>query len=405
MIIKICTACFILLFTLGCDKVEYSEEPLEHHSYIWNRKTSDSLSENIRYSNNFLNGFSILASELSWVKGNARVKCSELPKEKYGINSISIRVNDYKGDINDKADTLLEITKTSLERYKNNGFDIKEIQFDFDCPSSQLKSYASLLNHLKKHFDEQFSVTALPSWLKHKSFKKVIAACDNYVLQLHSLALHKNIDNISPLFDQNKAEKWVIQAAKLGKSFSISLPTYGYFLGFDEKGNYLGVSSEQGPKNWPQTKVLLTDSQSVNSFIKKINARHPKHLKSVFWFRLHNKSDTLNWNSDALRSLVLGHEIYRDECEIVYEKQNLALTDISLRNNSSIPIVLKKGEKFELQQQNILFADSMQNFSLEEVKENSVSLTLDQTIVIPPGKSIPACWLRSRLDPKEKTKS
>ena len=400
---KILLCCLTFIVTLGCDRVEYTDAALEHHSYIWNRKTSDSLSENIRYSNNFLNGFSILASEVSWVKNNARVRSSEIPKEKFGINSISIRVNDYSGNINDKADSLLEITKSALKRFNSNGFKIEEIQFDFDSPTSKLKNYAALLQNLKKQFDEKFSITALPSWLKHQSFKSVIASCDNYVLQLHSLTLPNNIHSISPLFNSKKAENWIKEAAKLQKDFSISLPTYGYFLGFDENGNYLGVSSEQGPKNWPQTKILLTDTESVNNFIKKISLKHPKHLKSVFWFRLHNDADTLNWNSDAIRSIVLGNSIYIDDLEIIYDQKKPLLTDVYLRNSSSIPIILNKDETLPLQQNDIIFADSLKNFSINRQNENTVIISVNKTTVIPPGQSIPVCWLRSKL--KEKTKS
>ena len=405
MYLKYIISLSLLIFISACDKVEYSSDSLEFHSYIWNRKTSDSLSENIRYSNNFLNGFSILASEVNWVNGKARVKNSELPKEKYGINSISIRVNNYPGLIEDKTQTLLEITKNSLSRFTNNGFKIDEIQIDYDCPSSKLKSYAALLSKLKENFNEKISITALPSWLNQKPFKEVIDKCDNYVLQLHSLTLPKNINAISPLFNPEKADKWVKQAAKLGRSFSISLPTYGYYLGFDEKGSYLGVSSEQGPKNWPQKKILLTDSDAVNSFVQRLKMKHPKLLTSIFWFRLHHDADSLNWNSDALRSITLGHEIHEDDFELVYERKNDVLTDVFLRNNSSIPQVLKKGSIFKLQSQSIHFADSLENFSIVSKTEKCLTVSVEQNTVIPPGRKIPLGWIRSKIQNKEDSKS
>ena len=393
----------LFIFTLACDRVEYTDEPLEHHSYIWNRKASDSQAENIRYCHNFLDGFSILASEVNWNKNKAIVKNIELPKEKFGINSISIRINDFPGKIDSQEEAILEITQKALKRFEDNGFEIDEIQIDFDCSSSKLENYAKLLNSLNKHFTKKLSITALPSWLKQGSFAEVIQNCDSYILQLHSLTLPKNINIISPLFDSEKALKWVKQAAKLEKDFSVSLPTYGYFLGFDENGNYMGVSSEQGPKNWPHTKVLMTDINSVNDFIEAINIKHPKNLKSIFWFRLHNDADNLNWNSDAIRSLVMGNKVYSDSLEVIYSKQNESLTDIYLRNNSSIPVILNKGQSLNFTEDNIHFADTLQNFKLEELKSGAIKVILEKSIVVPPGKSVPACWIRKKNNLKDKS--
>ncbi len=93
---------FIFLCISSCNKVKYSNEPLVHFAYIWNRVSTESLTKNIVDSSSFLEGFSSLAVEISWEKNKPKISHIEPPEENLKIHSLSFRINDFPGDIAEK---------------------------------------------------------------------------------------------------------------------------------------------------------------------------------------------------------------------------------------------------------------------------------------------------------------
>jgi hypothetical protein len=223
-------------------------------------------------------------------------------------------------------------------------------------------------------------------------FAKLVSSCDLYVLQLHSLELPRSIQHIEALFDAKKSMSWVYKAASFGRPFAISLPTYGYFLGFDKDGRYLGVSSEQGPKNWEQTQVLLSDFSEIAQFMKELTLSHPKLLEEVYWFRLGHVGDLLNWSLGAFEMLESAPTQAELSVEILENEAGLA--ELYLQNNSPFPLAFPAEVLLECSHEKILFIEALSHFFYEG-KGDSLYLRSDKsTLILPPGNRVPLCWIR-----------
>lgn len=385
----------LYIFVLaGCHKIEtVSGEGLTHNCYVWNRQYSTSLNENINKYKNVIERYSVLAVEIKWLNGRGQAAIADIPHLNSSINSISIRINDCNGDIYTKKEFLEKQTQAALKRFQYSGFTINEIQFDFDCPESKLKSYGELLKYIKSAFSQKITITALPSWLNAKSLAGVLAHCDHYVLQLHSLKKPQGLMSIPDLFDFEKADKWLNQAAEHGVDFSISLPTYGYFLGFDERGNYLGVSSEQGPKNWPETKVLLSSYKDLSKFVGKLKRKRPALLRSIYWFRMNHNKDELNWDFKAVKKLIEGEVLEDQGIRIVSKKTESGAIDLIIENTAYFPQLVPAQIHLNATAGNIQVFETYRGFNYEQ-GEHGVYIQNNGALVIAPGRKIPVGWYR-----------
>lgn len=387
------TFCCVFISS-SCHKVEMvSGEDLSYYAYIWNRNVSKSLNDNISLYSNILEGYSILACEISWKNNDSSVAIPQMPLYHSSITSISIRVNSFSGPVKNKQGLIFKEVSKAIKRFKDSGFEINEVQLDYDCPESKLNQYCDLLKSFKEKFNIDVAITALPSWLNSDHFPKLIKNCDNYVLQLHSLIRPKNHLEIPELFVKEDAESWLYKAAFLGKHFSISLPTYGYYLGFDNNGNYLGVSSEQGPKNWPTAKVLLSDVNEIEKFIKELVSNRPALLKSVYWFRMNQDTDKLNWSFSSVKNLISGEKIEIAGVDIQCENSSPGLVDVYLINHSDFPLRVPSKFQLYLGNQNLEFYEPFKGFSMHKEK---ASLVIDAKdgLVLSPGEKKALCWMR-----------
>ena len=93
--------------------------------------------------------------------------------------------------------------------------------------------------------------TVLPSWLNHSEFSTLARENGRFVLQVHSVAPPRRIENAQKLTDPARAEEWVRQAGKLGVPFRVALPTYASLVAFNTTGDAIGISAEGPSSRWP----------------------------------------------------------------------------------------------------------------------------------------------------------
>ena len=90
-------------------------------------------------------------------------------------------------------------------------------------------------------------------------FPALARAVDGYVLQAHSFERPAtSAFGKLTLCDPELARSWVEQAGRLGVPFLLSLPTYGYLVGFDSTGRLLGMVAEGAAAD-----LVLFDSNPI----------------------------------------------------------------------------------------------------------------------------------------------
>ena len=306
----------LLLSCIGFSCSSSSE--ISNSVYIWQRNWSPEVGVSIDTLGKEVNDFIVLAGSVDYLNGKlsvskVNINWTELSKVKNEV-VVAFRINtrvkkllaDGKSQVVVQATSML--AKECSRLAKEVGVSIAGVQFDYDCPTLKLKDYAVFVKDVRPYLGEyKISITALPTWLGNNSFKDLARATDYYVLQLHSFEVPKTINSKRQIFLKDKALSYVKKANRLKHPFSIALPTYGYEVGFDNKGKFLGLRAESEPifwKNQAQVVREYSSSQEVLDFIRKLKKHSFNNLKEVCWFRMPIKGDEFNWSIKTLLVLL-----------------------------------------------------------------------------------------------------
>ena len=371
--------------------------PLMHECYVWQRVWDENLREAIRAAEADVKGFTVLAAEIDVRPG--RQQQMIVPVDYSSLSAVSVPVgvavgiNPYSGPFDEDAPaahSIRQCIRTVLERSTAAGFTPAEIQIDYDCAESKLSGYRKWLRFLKKEFsDHSISITALPSWMNNRQFKKLIRDCDGYVLQVHSLERPETIADPVTLCDPKRALDWVRQADRLGVPFRLALPTYGYLVAYDQQGQFTGLAAEGAMPGWPentQIKTVLSDPKKIAAMIQEIQTISPKNLSGAIWFRLPVSSDQLNWQWHTLRCIIQGQTL-TEKIEVACEWPDSNLAEVYLVNSGDIdvsaPIMVSLTFKGDC-----LAADGMSGYAIADDKEGN--------ILIRPNNTDPGWRIRSQ---------
>jgi hypothetical protein len=184
------------------------------------------------------------------------------------------------------------------------------------------------------------TITTLPSWLEQSSFRRLIAAADGYVLQVHSLEHPRRIDSPLILCDPAAARRAVERAGQLRIPFRVALPTYGYLIAFDEGGRFVGLSAEGPGKNWP-VGVRIRESRAnpveLAQLVQTWVINRPAALRGVLWYRLPVAIDVLNWRWPTLAAIMAGRSP-RESFRAEPRRVEPGLVEISLVNDGELDI-------------------------------------------------------------------
>ena len=126
------------------------------------------------------------------------------------------------------ADTLTDAIMKSLHRANVAGIRVKEIQLDYDAPTSKLNDYRDILKQMQARITPMpLVITALPAWLDTDDFQNLLPWINYFVLQVHSVN-KGHADVPRTLFNPEQAWTAVLKAHSFGKAFVVALPTYAY---------------------------------------------------------------------------------------------------------------------------------------------------------------------------------
>jgi hypothetical protein len=252
---------------------------------------------------------------------------------------------------------------------------VAELQIDFDCAESKLDGYRIWVEAIKRRVAPvPVTITALPAWLKRSAFKRLVAAADGYVLQVHSLARPRDAAAQFSLCDPLEARRAVERAGRLGKPFRVALPTYGYAVAFDAQGRFTGLSAEGPAKQWPQgtqTREVRADPEALAQLVAGWKSDRPQALTGVIWYRLPVPGDTLNWSWPTLASVMNG-QVPRSEVRAEARRPQRELVEVDLVNTGQADLDLPVRVELSWREARLVAADGLHGFDVSDRGANTV---------------------------------
>jgi hypothetical protein len=403
----------LILVILGLAILLLKQKPAEskfvpprHECYIWQRAWTDELQMSILKAAEHIHTFIGLAAEVDVRPG--RQQRQMIPVDHSFLSrlqepaGLAIRINPYSGPFGPDADAtkyLIQTIQDVLASAKELDFTPSEVQIDYDCAESKLAGYCAWVKQLKQAFPEYpITITALPSWMKQREFKRLIQSSDGYVLQVHSLEKPQTFDQKVVLCDPKRVLAWVQQAERLGVPYRVALPTYGYLVAYDEQGQFFGLSAEGLMPGWPRktrVKTILSNPKEIAAILQEIQTLSPKHLSGIIWFRLPVPSDQLNWQWHTLECVIQGQTL-TEKIEAVCDWSEPNLAEIYLVNSGDVDVSgwISVSLAFE---GSCLAADGLLGYAVIEDKKGGLLVrpdTLDAGWRIRSQEKIKIAWCR-----------
>ena len=309
-----------------------------HEAYVWQRQPApaalDAALDNTRA---FLDAYCFLAAEVVFDKTTGAPKISRIPLDYAKLAAFSaasrkpIALAIRVGTLSDKkqfADfqpRLVALAAEILDAARAARLEPAELQVDFDCPESKLGFYRDWLIALRPAIGKTpLAFTALPSWFYYADnitageLTALARAADSFILQVHSLTkpldIHYYFNICDPDSALRDAERANDLAARASVRFRIALPTYGYTLGFDADGLFVGLAAET-PRDWPagtQLRNVRADPiamQSLAQQLEQLAAQKLSNATGIIWFRLPVAGDRLAWPADTLAAVIQNKPI------------------------------------------------------------------------------------------------
>ncbi|MFA6288847.1 MAG: DUF3142 domain-containing protein [Opitutaceae bacterium] len=393
----------LLSFALTSCRPAESRATLTQEAYVWQRAHTATVADAVRAHAPAFDQIVVLAAEVSWVQGHARIV--RVPQDISALKTASslglaIRVNAFTDSFSAESDstrTLVDLATSLLADARAAGLRITELQIDFDAAEKRLADYRLWLAAIHPVIaPARLTFTALPSWLKNnRDFATLASAADGFVLQVHSLARPGSPDSTVALCDPQATRDAVRTAARFNRPFRIALPTYGYRLAFDSYGRFFALSAEGPAPDWPAgtiTRELSADPSSLAALVAEITHNHPSTLTGILWYRLPIAGDRLNWTWPTLARVMRGETpVARPILEA--RATNVGLVEYAVINTGDGPFVGPFSATVTWTGASRLAADSLPPFSLEDTAATTQRLAAS-SLRLAPGDRQSVGWLR-----------
>lgn len=387
-----------------------SQTPLTQEAYVWQRTHTPEVRSAVERGGGKFQRLTFLAAELRWPARDwaappeiVRVKLDLPPADVCPAIGLALRVHAYHGSFAADSPATRHLAALALEVIKNaetGGHRVSELQLDFDAAESQLDSYALWLAELRRMVAPvPVAFTALPSWLDHPAaFARLARSAGGFVLQVHSLALPSSPAAISPLCEPAEALRAIRRAADAEVPFRVALPTYGYEVGFDPRGRFLGIAADGSARVWPAGATVRTvraDPAALASLVSGFQRQHPAQLTGLIWYRLPVDGERLNWPWPALAAVMQGRTPgARVHLEVASSPADPALLQITLRNSGDDDALSTPAASLNWSGARRVAADALAGFSFAAESATSARLEAPAGFRLPPGSTRPVGWLR-----------
>jgi hypothetical protein len=297
---------------------------------------------------------------------------------------------------------LCDVAARLVNEARTNGIELAELQLDFDCAESKLDGYRVWVEAIQRRVAPlPVTITALPSWLDSRAFKRLAAVATNYVLQVHSVERPRSLDTPFTLCDPRAAGRAVERAGRIGIPFRVALPTYGYALAFDAGGKFFGLSAEGPRPNWPTNALLRevhSDPIEIAGLVQQWTASRPAAMRGVIWYRLPTIVDNFNWRWPTLGA-ILASRVPQEKFRVNTRRVESGLVEISLANEGELDISSRLAVEVRWSNARLVAGDALRDF---ELADRSLSAARFQTRSQPgrirAGETLVLGWLRFDRD-------
>ena len=305
----------------ACKRDAVETGPLTQRGYLWQRGWNPQVLDGAREADRQLDGVVLLGGEMVWDGGKPSLIKVNIPWESLSSlrhpPAIALRIAPFPGPFvrDDEATRLMVATaKSLLDEARQHGIEPAEFQLDFDCAQKKLAGYGIWLRELRAAIQPvRFVITTLPVWLGEPEFPVLLKEVDGYVLQVHSVST-SGAGRDNRLCDPVLARRWVQAAAKLGRPFSVALPTYRCVAGFDPAGKLVGIAMDAGQPSWPADTRMLefgADADEIADLVKEWRENRPAGLRELLWYRVPVSTDSRNWSWPTLAAVMQGRRPVR----------------------------------------------------------------------------------------------
>ncbi len=292
---------------------------MRQDAYVWQRAWTQPVRDAVSAHATNFSELVLLRGEITWSGSKPElvrvgVDKSLLADMKRPVG-LALRVGTYPGPFTTNDAAIQFICDTAagfVADAQTNGIALAELQLDFDCASSKLDGYRVWVEALQHRVAPvPVTITALPNWLRKPAFAKLAAVATNYVLQVHSAERPRNFEAEYSLCEPRAARRAVERAGKLGVPFRAALPTYGYEMAFDLKGDFISLAAEGPRPNWPTNAIIRnvdSNAGEISGLIRDWTASRPAAMRGVIWYRLPIATDKHNWDWRTLNAVMAGHD-------------------------------------------------------------------------------------------------
>jgi hypothetical protein len=294
---------------------QHTSGALPQKAYVWHHTWTPEVQAAVLSLSPSFHELVLLAGEIKLTPQNSHHTKIHIPWPIIPTNtplSIAIRIQSIQGPYNIQAPPFEQLHEfireliTDISPYHH----LSSIHLDFDCPASKLKDYKSWIRELKQRLHSlPITITALPSWTRHRGFAALAQTADHVVLQVHGLHLPTGPDAPFTLCDPEEASRAVESIAQLQVPFTAALPTYGYQLLFNQAGELIDVVAEEPGTLHPdsiQIRETWTDPKTMTELVQLWTHERPMNLHSIIWYRLPVTTDQRNWTWPTLHSVMQG---------------------------------------------------------------------------------------------------
>ena len=393
----------ICLALVGCDAPQRATDPLRQRAYLWQRDWTPAVVDAVVEIERRMDGVVILGAEILWNANGPEVREASIDwealKRSKMSRAVALRIAPFSGPFALKdanADFIADVARKLADKAEASGVKLDEFQIDFDCAQKNLAGYRLWLRRLRAAVKPpaRLVMTTLPAWLEKEEFRSLVGEVDGYVLQVHSVPTLRESGR-AELFDPQLARKWIAQAAKLGRPFSVALPTYRSIAGYDETGKLLGVYMDSVPPKWPAGTTTLefaADADVIADMVREWQTARPREMQELLWYRAPVASDARNWRWPTLAAVMAGRRP-RHELQVAQDGKNPV--DLSLVNAgeaeeslASIVTATWRGGMLEA-------ADALEGWSVVQEKERARFIpSLPSRARLAPGARRSIGWLR-----------
>ena len=380
-----------------------AENSLPQAAYVWQRSWTEPLRAALAGHGASFSSLVVLNAEVAW--SQQRPELVRVSPDWAALRAcgrpvgLALRIGSFRGPFaadDPQTAFLAGLAAALLAEARAASVAVAELQLDFDCAESKLDGYRVWVEAIRRRVaPTPLTITALPSWLKQVAFKPLVSAADGFVMQVHSLEKPKHAGMPFVLCDPAAARQAVGRAASFGVPFRVALPTYGYVVGFDREGRFLGLSAEGSARNWPdgaQLREVRADPAAMAALVAEWTAAPPASLWGIIWYRLPIAGDRLNWRWPTLAAVMAGKSP-RPLLQVETRRPRAGLVEVALSNAGDADYAERAAVALHWQRARLVACDGVGGFEPSETGAGAVKFTR-AFYRLDPGQRQTIGWVR-----------